>query len=144
MVGESIVRQAAARKNYQGSTFELYAWFFMRVSGAILLFIVTFHLMYMHFIINGGVFGGGGVASIDHATIKGRWTDPMWGSAWRSFDLMLLLFAMTHGTNGMRYILEDYVQHDGWRTIIKTAFYLASFILLVMGAYIIFAFPWTA
>ena len=140
MIGENIVRQAATRKGHQGSTFELYAWFLMRVSGAVLLFIVTFHLMYMHFLINGGVFGGGGVATIEHATIVGRWMDPAWGTAWRTFDLILLIFAFTHGTNGMRYIIEDYVHDNGQRTIIKTALYFVYFILMLMGAYIIISF----
>jgi len=136
MVGEAIVRQAAARKNYQGSLFELYAWFFMRVSGTVLLMIVTFHLMYMHLFIN----NGGGVATIEHATIVGRWTDPVWGTAWRTFDLLLLMFALSHGTNGVRYVLEDYVYSNGWRVAIKAMLYVASFILMLMGAYIIFSF----
>ena len=68
MIGENIIRQAAARKGRQGSLFELYSWFFMRVSGAILMVIVVFHLLYMHFFIPGGV------ANIDYNVIVGRWT----------------------------------------------------------------------
>lgn len=142
MIGEAIVRQAATRKNYQGSLFELYAWFFMRVSGTILLLIVSLHLMYMHFIIY--VEGCGyGVACISHSTIVGRWTDPVWGTAWRAFDLMLLFFSLIHGTNGVRYVIEDYVHSDGWRAFIKTLLYIISFVLLIMGSYIIFSFKTT-
>jgi succinate dehydrogenase / fumarate reductase membrane anchor subunit len=133
MVGENIVRQAAARKGRRGSLFELYTWFFMRVSGAIMMVIVVFHLMYMHFIIPGGV------ANITYDVIVGRWTGPA-GPFWRVFDLFLLLFAFTHGTSGIRYILDDYIHHDSWRTLIKTLLYLVYFVLLVLGAYIIFSF----
>ena len=30
---------------------ELYAWFFMRVTGLVLLFLAVFHLLYMHLVI---------------------------------------------------------------------------------------------
>ncbi len=136
MIGETIVRQAAARKSYKGNIFELYAWFFMRVSGTILMLIVLTHLMYQH-------FGNPGVAGIKWDTIIGRWTDPNFGTAWRLFDLILLVFAFTHGTNGVRYVIEDYVHHDGWRTLLKTLLYLTYFILLMAGSYIIFSFKTT-
>lgn len=134
MLGERIVRQAAIRKGQQGSLFELYTWFFMRVSGAILMIMVLFHLFYMHFIIPGGV------ANIDYNVIVRRWTDPTWGVFWRTFDLLLLAFAFTHGSNGIRYLIDDYIHPDGWRTLFKTLLYLLYFVLLAMGAYIIFSF----
>lgn len=133
MIGENIVRQAAFRKGRQGSLFELYTWFFMRVSGAIMMVTVVFHLMYMHFIIPGGV------ANITYDVIVQRWTGAA-GPFWRTFDLLLLLFAFTHGTNGIRYIVEDYIHNDGWRTLVKTLLYLVFLVLLVLGAYIIFSF----
>ena len=71
MIAENMVRQAAARKGRQGSLFELYSWFFMRVSGAILMVIVVFHLFYMHFFIPGGVAG------VNYDVIVGRWTGPL-------------------------------------------------------------------
>lgn len=134
MIGETVVRQAAARRGRQGSLFELYSWFFMRVTGAILMVIVVFHLLYMHFVIPGGV------TKIDYDVIVGRWTDPTLGTFWRSFDLMLLVFAFTHGSNGIRFLIEDYIHSDGWRTFIKTLLYLLYFLLIAMGAYIIFTF----
>jgi len=133
MIGETIVRQAAARKSYQGNLFELYAWFFMRVSGVILGVIVLAHLMYQH-------FGTPGVAGIKWDTIVGRWTDPQMGTAWRIFDLILLIFAFTHGSNGVRYVLEDYVPDRAWRTLLKTMLFLVYLILLLAGSYIIFSF----
>ncbi|MFQ5578885.1 MAG: succinate dehydrogenase, hydrophobic membrane anchor protein, partial [Anaerolineae bacterium] len=72
--------------------------------------------------------------------IAQRWTDPQWGTAWRTFDLFLLLFAMTHGTNGLRFVAEDYIHHPGWRVVAKTVIGLLLFSLVVMGAYVIFTF----
>ncbi len=133
MVGETVVRRAAVRKGRKGSLFELYSWFFMRVSGAVLMVIAVFHLLYMHFIIPGGV------ANITYDVIVGRWAGPV-GAFWRTFDLLLLVFAFTHGTNGMRWIFEDYVWSRGWRTVVKTLLYIVYFVLLVLGAYIILSF----
>jgi succinate dehydrogenase / fumarate reductase, membrane anchor subunit len=126
------VKQAAYRsattRMERSSNFELYAWFFMRVSGIALLFMALFHLYYMHFVVD--------VATVDFLVIAARWQSPLW----RTFDLLLLLFAWTHGTNGVRYVLEDYVRHPGLRVATKTGLYLLFGALLVMGAYVIFAF----
>ena len=123
-------RSAATRLD-RSSNFELFAWFFMRVSGIILLFIVLFHLYYMHFVV--------GVADIDFYVIAERWNGPM-GIVWRTFDLALLLFSFTHGANGVRYVMEDYIHNNAWRVAAKTFLFLIYFALLFMGIYVIFAF----
>lgn len=110
------------------SNFELYAWFFMRISGIILLVVAVFHLLYMHVAI--------GVENINFETIAGRWDSPFW----RLFDLFLLTFAVTHGINGTRQVSDDYVLSRGWRVVVRTAIYLIGFILIVMGAYVILTF----
>ncbi len=112
----------------RSSNFELFAWFFMRVSGLILLFIALFHLYYMHFVVD--------VATIDFDTIARRWEN----AGWRTFDLALLFFSFTHGTNGVRYVLEDYISHNGLRVAAKTGLYIVYFLLLAMGTYVIVAF----
>ncbi len=111
-----------------GSNLELYAWFFMRVSGVIMLLIAVFHLLLMHVNI--------GVGNIDFDTIANRWQSPFW----RLYDLFLLTFAMTHGTNGARYVLEDYIHNRGWRVTAKAILYTVYVLFMGMGAYIIFTF----
>ncbi|MFQ5614310.1 MAG: succinate dehydrogenase [Anaerolineae bacterium] len=131
MLGETTVRRVAASHGKQGSTFELYSWFFMRISGTILLVIAVFHLLYMHFVVN--------VAEIEYNVIVDRWIGPA-GPFWRSFDAMLLAFGFTHGTNGVRFVIEDYIHHDGWRATLKTLLYLVYGIVAFLGAYIILTF----
>ena len=126
-------RSAATRLD-RSSNFELFAWFFMRVSGIILLFIVLFHLYYMHFVV--------GVGDIDFSVIAERWNGPM-GIVWRTFDLALLLFSFTHGANGVRYVMEDYIHNNAWRVAAKTFLMLIYVALLLMGIYVIFAFDAT-
>jgi len=110
------------------SNFELYAWFFMRVSGVVLLLIAVFHLMLMHASIR--------VGNITFDTIAGRWGSPFW----RIYDFFLLIFALTHGTNGARYVLEDYIHAPGWRVTAKVTLYIIYAVFIGMGAYIIFTF----
>ncbi len=124
---ESLAARTAHQAERSGN-FELWAWFFMRVSGVILLLMVLFHLFWMHFVI--------GVENINFAVVAERWENPLW----RIYDLFLLIFAWTHGANGMRYIIEDYVHAPGWRVTLKTVLLLLYFALISMGAYVIFTF----
>ena len=80
-----------------GSRFELYAWLFMRISGLVLIMMAVFHLLYMHFYIQ--------VDTINYDVIALRWQSPMW----RIYDFVLLALGFTHGMNGIRVVLSDYV-----------------------------------
>ena len=108
--------------------FELYSWLFMRISGVVLLGIAVFHLFYMHFAI--------GVDNIDYDLIVERWRNPLW----KVFDFFLLLFALTHGVNGFRYILDDYVHRPGWAVFAKSLLFIVYVTFLGLGAYIILPF----
>lgn len=110
------------------SNFELYSWFFMRISAVAMFFLVGFHLFYMHVIL--------GVDAIDFAVIAGRWASPFW----RLYDFFMLAFAWLHCSNGMRVVLDDYVHNQGWRVLAKSVLYVFVFIILVLGAYVIFTF----
>ncbi len=116
----------------QGNSFELFSWFYMRVSGILLSMMIVFHLLWMHYVI--------GLNNITFEVIAGRWTDPNVGTLWRTFDLLLLFLALLHGMNGVRFSIEDYVHHRGWRVLLKTLLFLILFVIMVMGAYVIFTF----
>jgi succinate dehydrogenase / fumarate reductase, membrane anchor subunit len=110
------------------SNFELYSWFFMRISAVTLFVMAVFHLVYMHIVL--------GLDAITFDVIAQRWTSP----GWRLFDLFLLTFGWIHGTNGIRIIVDDYVHPQGWRVLTKSLLYVLAFILIVLGAYVIFTF----
>ncbi|MBW3590906.1 MAG: succinate dehydrogenase, partial [Actinobacteria bacterium] len=88
------------------SGFEVWSWFFMRISGIVLLFLVLGHMAIMH------VFGGG-VERINFEFVAQRWD----GLFWRTYDFPLLALALLHGVNGARIVIEDYIRWDGWRTL---------------------------
>jgi succinate dehydrogenase / fumarate reductase membrane anchor subunit len=110
------------------SNFELYSWFFMRISAITLFVLALFHLIYMHLVL--------GENAITFDVIARRWASP----GWRLFDLFLLTFGWIHGANGIRIVLDDYVHPQGWRVLAKSILYVLVFILIVLGAYVIFTF----
>ena len=110
------------------SGLELYAWIFMRISGLALLFLALGHLLIMHIIHN--------VDHIDFQFIAARYATPFW----RTYDLVMLWFAMIHGVNGVRTVLLDYISPRGWRVVSLTSLFLVGFVLLTLGSLAILTF----
>lgn len=125
---------ARVHKHYGNKRrFEAASWYFMRISGAVLLIIAVFHLILMHVVV--------GVDNIDYSVVVGRWASPWW----RLYDLALLYFALFHGANGARWVIDDYIRRPGWNLAIKAVFYVFVFIFLLMGTQVIFTYdPATA
>jgi succinate dehydrogenase / fumarate reductase membrane anchor subunit len=111
------------------SSFEVWSWFFMRLSGIVLLFLVLIHLFVMHIVDEG-------VERVNFAFVAERWDNV----GWKTFDWMMLFLSLLHGTNGLRIIIEDYVQSSAWRISIKGVLYVATAILMVMGTAVIVTF----
>jgi succinate dehydrogenase / fumarate reductase membrane anchor subunit len=100
----------------------------MRVSGLALLFLALGHLLIMHIIHN--------VDNIDFRFVAARYATPFW----RTYDLLMLWFAMIHGVNGVRTVLVDYVSPRGWRTVSLASLFLLGFVLLTLGSIAILTF----
>ena len=111
------------------TSFEMYAWVFMRVSGLLLVVLVLGHLLIMNIL-------DGGVQRINFGFVAGRWASPFW----QTWDLAQLWLAQLHGTNGLRVIINDYAERDGTRFWLKSLLYTASFLVLVLGTLVIFTF----
>src|SRR5271165_6575625 len=110
------------------SGLELYAWIFMRISGVALLFLALGHLLIMHIIHN--------VDHIDFQFVAARYATPFW----RTYDLLMLWFAMIHGVNGVRTVLVDYISARGWRTVSLASLFVLGFVLLTLGSLAILTF----
>ena len=111
------------------SQFEVWSWFFMRISGIVLLFLVLIHLFVMHIL-------GSGVERVDFAFVAARWDN----IGWKTFDWMMLFLTLLHGANGLRIVIDDYVHSPGIRTAVKATLYTATAILLVMGTAVLVTF----
>lgn len=117
-----------ARPVPTSSNFELSTWFFMRVSGIVLIFMALGHMFIMH-ILND-------VAEINYAFVAERYATPFW----RTYDLIMLFLAWLHGVNGARVLIVDYVQAQGWRMVSLSTLYIIGLALLLLGALVILTF----
>lgn len=112
----------------RGGGFEVWSWFFMRVSGLILIFLTLYHLIWWNLVI--------GVEHLDSAIVIERWRNPLW----RFFNVALVTFAMLHGLNGLRYSIEDYVRGPGKQAAVKAVAYTLVLSVLAFGIYALVTF----
>jgi succinate dehydrogenase / fumarate reductase membrane anchor subunit len=103
------------------------AWIFMRVSGFLLI-----GLIFTHLTVN--LMQDGGVKAIDFAFVAGKLADPFW--QW--FDVSLLWLALIHGSNGMRVIVDDYVDRPGVKRGLFVALGVSTAMLIILGTLVIF------
>ena len=110
------------------SGLELYAWFFMRISGIVLLLMVLGHFTIMHLINN--------IEVINYQFVAQRFVTPLW----RTYDLVMLWLALLHGVNGIRTLVEDYIRPRGWRLLALSSLYVLGFVLLALGSLVLVVF----
>ena len=125
----TIVDRPAERKARRAPSAEARSWAFMRLSGLLLLFFALVHFSITH------IFND--VVDTDYDFVAERWHNP----AWRFFDWMLLVLALSHGLNGLRWIVDDYVRRPGPRKAVKGVLYGLTGVLVVVGTLTILAFP---
>lgn len=111
------------------SGFEVWSWFFMRISGLALVFLAMGHMVIMHLI-------GGGVDRIDFNFVAARWN----GFLWRTYDFLLLSLAMVHGAIGARTTIQDHLRSPRLRAVAKIGLYSVVAILLGVGTLVIVTF----
>lgn len=110
------------------SSFELWAWLFMRVSGILLLVLALGHLGVMH-VINT-------VDVINYKFVAERWGTPFW----RTYDMLLLILGVMHGLNGVRIVIDDYVHSRAWRVFWMATLWTGGLFFIVLGALVILTF----
>ena len=127
-----MARSYGGRRVKPSGGFELAAWFFMRISGLILVFLALGHLFITHILNN--------VESINYYFVSNRWADPKTGVIWRLWDLTMINLAVIHGFNGLRQVLDEYVTRPGRRIVLHTLIWSAAIFLIGIGSYAILMF----
>jgi len=111
-----------------GGGFETFSWYFIRISGIALIFLVIIHLLIMH------------VTTDVHCTtfqfVAARYANPLW----RLFDWLLLTLALLHGMNSLRVVVDDYVRSSTWRVGILSALAVLTLIFFMLGTITIITF----
>jgi succinate dehydrogenase / fumarate reductase, membrane anchor subunit len=119
---------AGPRSRRPKQSFETWSWFFMRVSGLVLVFLALAHFAITH-IVND-------VVETDAEFVYRRWDNPLW----RTFDWVLLALALFHGLNGLRWSIDDYIRSRQARAVVKSVLYTVSGVLFAYGTFTIVAF----
>jgi len=110
------------------TNFEVFSWFFMRISGLLLIFLSLYHLVWWNLVI--------GVEHLDSVIVAERWANPFW----RLFNVALIVFAMLHGLNGARYSIEDYIRNPGYQVAVKAVVYFVVLAALAIGLFALITF----
>jgi succinate dehydrogenase / fumarate reductase membrane anchor subunit len=108
--------------------FETWSWFFMRVSGLVLVFLALLHFSLTHLVHD--------VTNTNSIFVSTRWNNPLW----RIYDWSLLALGLMHGVNGVRMITDDYVRAPAKRAATKAVLYGTTFTMLVYGTFTIVSF----
>jgi succinate dehydrogenase / fumarate reductase membrane anchor subunit len=123
--------RSMGRRIKPGGGYELFMWYFMRLSGLALVFLAVGHLFIMHILNN--------VETINYAFVASRWTAPRTGWIWRLWDVSLISLAVIHGFNGLREILYEYLSAGG-RVVAGTLTWSLTFLFIGAGGYSILMF----
>ena len=108
--------------------FELWTWYFMRVSGLALVLLALGHLAIMHLI--------NSVDNVDFQFVAQRYATPFW----RIYDLLMLVLALLHGCNGLRTVLQDYCQRPVLRVVCISSLYVVCVVFLLIRSLVILTF----
>lgn len=107
---------------------ERLAWYFLRVSGLLLVFFALGHMFVTHYI------------NVPSETtfdfVSERWANPLW----RSFDTVLLFAALWHGLVGIRLSINDFLRNPLHRQIAYGAVWIVGLLITVVGTITIVSF----
>jgi succinate dehydrogenase / fumarate reductase, membrane anchor subunit len=111
-----------------GGGFETFSWYYFRISGVILFVLVIIHLIIMHV--------SNDVACTTYQFVASRYANPFW----RLFDWLLLTIALTHGMNGLRVVIDDYVRSDRTRIVLMAAAATLLLVFFMLGTITLITF----
>lgn len=108
--------------------FETFSWFFFRVSGVLLIFLVIIHLIIMH-VTND-------VSCTTYQFVAMRYDNPLW----RLYDWLLLTLSLLHGMNGLRVVIDDYVRDRSARLTLMSVAGTLTLIFFMLGTITLITF----
>ena len=128
-----------------GFSFEYLMWIFTRISAVILITLATVGIV--------GAFWMGARTQVDVGTLM-RWTffpnsyhvvnsdipdvTLGWANAyWQVMQMLIVFFGVTHGVNGLRVVIEDYLGATWWRVFTRGLLFLLWLFLLIVAVYVI-------
>ena len=120
------------RKVKVQSNFERYAFLFMRLTGIGLIILAVGHVVIQH-VVND-------VHDLTLEVVAATWNS--WG--WKVYDMLLLAFAIPHGVNGLRNVLEDYIHNKQAVKVINIILVIFVIATLIWAGFAIASFDSSA
>jgi succinate dehydrogenase hydrophobic anchor subunit len=128
-------------------SFEYLAWIFTRVSALLLVLLTAIGFL--------AALALGAVGQMDFATLI-RWSffpNPNhvihsgipdvsrgWANAfWQIVQILIVFLGATHGFNGLRVVIEDFVGQNAWRPALRGLLCLLWIFMLMVALYVILA-----
>jgi len=128
-------------------SFEYIMWMFTRISGLALLFLGGVGLVMAVMM--------GGRELLDLPTLA-RWTffpNPNhvvnsnipdvtqgWANAyWQIMQIVIAFFGISHGFNGLRVVIEDYIGNTIWQPMLRGLIFLVWLFFMIMAVFVILA-----
>jgi succinate dehydrogenase hydrophobic anchor subunit len=129
----------------RGINLDYLMWVFTRVSGLALILLAVIGVI--------GAFLMGARLQMDMSTLM-RWTffpNPNhvvnseipdvtlgWANAyWQIMQMLIVFFAVGHGFNGLRVVIEDYIGRSFLRILLRGLIALLGLFMLIVGIYVI-------
>ena len=109
---------------------EVVLWYFMRVSGLLLIFLTLFHLWLNHIHTE--------VGTLSYDLVVGRLTKfPIL----RVLDFLLLFLGLGHGVNGLKNVIDDRVHAPAQRWFWLSLLFVTFSVFLAAGTAVLFVLP---
>ena len=124
-----VIEQPKSPRSRKAANWEKYGWMYMRLSGVVLIVLIFGHLFV-------NLWAGEGIKAIDFAFVAGKFATPFW----RVWDGLMLWLALIHGTNGMRTIVNDYVERPVLRKALVIALWSVCAALILLGTLVVTTF----
>jgi len=107
--------------------YESIAWKWMRYSGILLIPLVWIHVLIQDVVI--GVHGIVNTPGGAHLYVLDRWGTPLW----IVYDILLLAFTFAHGVNGLRQVLNDFIQKEKTKQAVSWLLFAFWLIISIAG-----------
>ncbi len=127
------------------SKFELYMWFFTRVSGIMMLLLGAYSIVYANLNGGRGLLDAGAQTrwaffpiSFHVSSTKVEMTPNFLNPFWQFYGLLLFGFAATHGSNGIRVILKDYVRNPMLLAWLNAVLFVVWLSVIAAAVYLVF------
>lgn len=106
-----------------------FEWLFQRVSGVALVLILFLHFVLIHYT---------GDGPVTYEKVAFRLASPYY----KAWEMLFLILALYHAMNGIKLVIDDYVQAKGWRTLLIGLNWVVTLAFFLFGSITILTFTY--